>query len=51
MTKVNFHFYRHCIQATTGLICKQAIFAQNASMVSSYILYIEKKSSEKISGN
>ena len=32
MTKVNSHFYKHCSQVTTRLICEGAIFAQNTSI-------------------
>ena len=32
-TKVNFRFYKQCSQAATRLICKRAIFCQNASIV------------------
>ena len=31
-TKVNFRFYKECSQAVTSLICKRAIFAQDASI-------------------
>ena len=43
-TKVNFRFYKQCNQGATCLICKRAIFAQNASIVfsSNIPLYIEK---------
>ena len=48
--KVNFRFYKQCSQAETRLICKQAIFPQNASSFfsSNIPLYIEKKSRGKI---
>ena len=47
--KVNFCFYKQCSQATTFLICKQPIFAQNASIVFSSIpLYIEKNPVENL---
>ena len=32
-TKVNFHFYKQCIQGVTCPICERAIFAQNDSIV------------------
>ena len=31
--KVNFRFYKQCSQTATHLICEEAIFAQNASIV------------------
>ena len=31
-TKVKFRFHKQCSQTTTRLICKQAIFAHNASI-------------------
>ena len=32
-TKMNFRFYKKYSQATTRLICEQAIFAQNVNVI------------------
>ena len=49
-TKLDFHFYKHCNQTATRLICQRVIFAQNASIVFSFNipLYIEKNPLNKL---